>query len=335
MRSMTAMLPTASTGGSGTAEPSRTAVENASPCTLVRVGRRHLDDLEVGRDRRVAARRQDDARRTVGRDVERDLDQQPTGRADEVDALVVLDLRRARERRLAAAEVEHGRREDVGAEARIAQHGRDHAVRFAVEHPAGDVDRVAADVHQRAAAEVRRCCGCCRDRRCGRRRTPGSSSSSPTAPPSTSARTWRHSGWRRYMNASISATPALLARGDHLLGLGRGHRQRLLAQHVLAGGGGAPRPLGVEVVGQRDVHRFDVGVGEQLVVRAVGARDPELGAPRRPPDRGPARRWRPRRNAPTAASPGSPCGWRSTRTRAPPSAPARSRRAHVASRSVA
>ena len=65
------------------------------------------------------------------------------------------------------------------------------------------------------------------------------------------------------MNASISSTPGALARGDHLPGLGRAHRQRLLAQHVLAGGGGPLRPLGVEVVGQRDVHRLDVGVGEQ------------------------------------------------------------------------
>ena len=34
----------------------------------------------------------------------------------------------------------------------VAAHGRDDVVRFAVEHPAGHVDRVAADVHQRAAA---------------------------------------------------------------------------------------------------------------------------------------------------------------------------------------
>ena len=90
------------------------------------------------------------------------------------------------------------------------------------------------------------------------------------------------------MNASISATPARSQRGDHLRGLGRAHGQRLLAQHVLAGGGGAPRPLGVEVVGQRDVHRLDVGVGEQLVVRAVGARDARARRPRRRPARDPA-----------------------------------------------
>ena len=44
---MTAMLPTASTGGIGTAVPSRTAVENASPCTPYGSAAGHLDDLEV------------------------------------------------------------------------------------------------------------------------------------------------------------------------------------------------------------------------------------------------------------------------------------------------
>ena len=52
-------------------------------------------------------------------------------------------------------------------------------------------------------------------------------------------------------------------------------RQRLLAQDVLAGPGGGDRPLGVEVVRQRDVDGVDVRVGEQRLVRAVGARDPQ------------------------------------------------------------
>ena len=80
------------------------------------------------------------------------------------------------------------------------------------------------------------------------------------------------------MNASISSTPARgAARRPSSRASAARHRQRLLAQHVLAGGRGPQRPLGVEVVGQRDVHGLDVGVGEQLVVRAVGPRDPELG----------------------------------------------------------
>ena len=122
MRSITAMLPTASAGGIGTAEPSRTAAEKASPWTPYGSAAGTSMTSRCGRDRRVAARRPHDARRAVGRDVERDLHQQPARRADQVDPLVVLELRRARERRLAAAEVEHGRREDVGAEARIPPH---------------------------------------------------------------------------------------------------------------------------------------------------------------------------------------------------------------------
>ena len=62
---------------------------------------------------------------------------------------------------------------------------------------------------------------------------------------------------------------------DHPLRVGRGHGQRLLAQDVLAGTGRGDRPLGVEMVGQRDVHDVDVRVGEERLVRPVGARDAE------------------------------------------------------------
>ena len=79
------------------------------------------------------------------------------------------------------------------------------------------------------------------------------------------------------MNASISSTPACARRVDHALGLGRGQGQRLLAQDVLAGLGGRDRPLRVEVVGQRDVDRVDLGIGEQRLVGGVGARDAQLG----------------------------------------------------------
>ena len=49
---------------------------------------------------------------------------------------------------------------------------------------------------------------------------------------------------------------------------------RLLAEHVLAGPQRAQRPVDVHAVGQRDVDRLDVGVGEQVLVGAVRARDP-------------------------------------------------------------
>ena len=63
---------------------------------------------------------------------------------------------------------------------------------------------------------------------------------------------------------------------DHPLRVGRGHGQRLLAQDVLAGPSRGERPLGMEVVRQRDVDDIDVGVGEERLVRAVGGRDAEL-----------------------------------------------------------
>ena len=64
-----------------------------------------------------------------------------------------------------------------------------------------------------------------------------------------------------------------IAGGDHALGLGRGHGQRLLAQDVLAGPGRRHRPLRVEVVRQRDVDGVDVGIGEQCLVRSVDPGD--------------------------------------------------------------
>ena len=78
-----------------------------------------------------------------------------------------------------------------------------------------------------------------------------------------------------------------LAGGDHPLGVGRGHRQRLLAQDVLAGTGRGDRPLGVEVVGQRDVDGVDLGVGQERLVRAVST----AGSParRRPSAASPSR----------------------------------------------
>ena len=54
-----------------------------------------------------------------------------------------------------------------------------------------------------------------------------------------------------------------------LLGLGHREPDRLLAQHVLAGLDRPQRPRHVQVIGQRNVNRIDVAVGEQLVVRAV------------------------------------------------------------------
>ena len=49
--------------------------------------------------------------------------------------------------------------------------------------------------------------------------------------------------------------------------------ERLLAQHVLARLERADRPFAVHRVRQRDVHRFDLRVGEESVVGTERARD--------------------------------------------------------------
>ena len=56
----------------------------------------------------------------------------------------------------------------------------------------------------------------------------------------------------------------------------RGPRERLFAQHVLAGLGGSDRPLRVQAIRQRVVDRVDVRIGQQRLVRAVRALDAAL-----------------------------------------------------------
>ena len=60
------------------------------------------------------------------------------------------------------------------------------------------------------------------------------------------------------MNASTASRPASARDVEHLLRLRGVRRERLFAQHVLAGAQGADRPLVVQAVGQRDVDRVDV-----------------------------------------------------------------------------
>ena len=96
-------------------------------------------------------------------------------------------------------------------------------------------------------------------------------SSSPIVPVVTSSRTRSHIGWSRYMNASIRRTPAVRHPSTILAAWAADERQWLLAQDVFAGGGCPQRPLGVQMVRQRDVHGLDIRVGEEVVVRAVVA----------------------------------------------------------------
>ena len=76
---------------------------------------------------------------------------------------------------------------------------------------------------------------------------------------------------------------------EGLLDLGGGPRERLLAQHVLAGLERADRPRHVERVRQRDVDRLDVGVLEKRLVAPVRALDPVVARVRFGPRRVAAR----------------------------------------------
>ena len=62
---------------------------------------------------------------------------------------------------------------------------------------------------------------------------------------------------------------------DGLLRLARIEGERLLAEHVLARVGGLADPLGVQVIGKRDIDGLDLTVGQQLLVGTVGFRDTE------------------------------------------------------------
>jgi hypothetical protein len=71
------------------------------------------------------------------------------------------------------------------------------------------------------------------------------------------------------------ALAAALACGNDGLSLAGIEPDRLLAQHVLARLQGFDGPLHVQVIGQRIVDGLDFRVGEQRLVAAVAAFDPE------------------------------------------------------------
>ena len=74
--------------------------------------------------------------------------------------------------------------------------------------------------------------------------------------------------------------PGAVGDRRHLFGLRGVGGERLLAQHVLAGLERGDRPLRVQPVRQWVVDRVDVGIGEQVRVGAVHARDAVLGRER-------------------------------------------------------
>ena len=234
---------------------------------MVLIDRRHLDRGRLvpapHRERRLGAFR--------GRQ-ERCVEDERGVAADHLQALSV-------RRREAAIELCHqpareAQLSDEGAvDASLVEprEGR-HDVRLLTRHPTRKADRITADVPKRAAAHAQ-------------------------------VRTWvvrggqeegeapadELEGSERAAAREVDGTDDLrmvevherlhrdpthpLRGGRHGIDLGDAQRERLLAQHVLSGFQGADRPLSVQVVRERDVHRVDSDVGQEGLVRAVGSRD--------------------------------------------------------------
>ena len=153
-----------------------------------------------------------------------------------------------------------------------------HVLRVARDE-ADPADAVAADVHQRAAVELRQRTNVRqvleRERE---RRLDG-------AEPSDGAARDELAHLRRLgmvaVHEGLGQDQTRLVRGrERLLDLRRATRVRLLAEDVLARGEGMHRPLVVHPVGERDVDGVDVVVRQERLVRRVGALDPVLGGVR-------------------------------------------------------
>ena len=92
----------------------------------------------------------------------------------------------------------------------------------------------------------------------------------------------RTTGWQAVHIASMRNRSCSPASRDHLLGVGGVERERLLAEHVLAGLEAEPGVVEVEGVRRRDVDDVDVRVGDQLLVGAVRRARAPCSLARRP-----------------------------------------------------
>ncbi len=58
----------------------------------------------------------------------------------------------------------------------------------------------------------------------------------------------------------------------------RGHANGFFAKHMFAGFSCFDRPRHMQMIGQRIINRFDFRVGQQLFVRSICFRNPELSS---------------------------------------------------------
>ena len=275
MASMTAMFRIASSMGTGTSVSSSMALEKASPCSVYWSQDRECLGGDAAAEE-VAAGVDEEPRRPVGRRVHRNLQLDAPLRAEEMEALVRHQLRAAGEDGLARGEVEDRRGEPVGVHLRVAVDEGNHARRLLREGEPRRLDEVAANVHQRAAADVHLVADVRRidvevaEEAEDRAQLPDAALVQQLPQPQPLRMAAHHEGL-----ADLHA--GARAHRQQRLRLGDGQADRLLAQHVLARLRGLDRPRHMQVVGQRIVDGVDVRVGEQLFVRAVGRGNAERG----------------------------------------------------------
>src|SRR5260221_6067801 len=211
--------------------------------------------------------------RPVRRRVEGDFHFDAAPRAEDVRALVGDHLHAAGEYRLAGREVERGGAQPVDAHVRIAFDQTHYAHRLLAKHKTGELDRVAADVHQRAAAPLRHVAnvfGVAVEKAEGGHDGahvadfPGAHDLARAQPLGMSP---NHEGFSDLHAGPVTGVDERAAFGDR-------QRERLFAEHMLAGFSRANRPGHMHVIRQRIVNGFDLRVGEQLLIRSVRFGDP-------------------------------------------------------------
>jgi hypothetical protein len=260
----------------------------------------------LGRAARRAARPavvHDDPRRALARGAERQLDLDAPGGAEDVHALVVRELAAARERGLAVGEAEQPRREAVDAERRVALHEPDDGQRLGAEQPAGDGDRVAADVQERAAAPL----GAAAD--VGRvvaevAEVPGDEAERAHAPGAHEVAHGEPLRVRAHHERLGDLHAGAVAGGEQGARVGGRQRQRLLAEHVLARLRRAHRTRGRAggwAAGCRPRPPRGRRAAPRTTRRRAGRR---ARRPRRAPSPRRARRWRRRGPSGRPAPPG-------------------------------
>jgi hypothetical protein len=173
-----------------------------------------------------------------------------------------------------AAEIDEARGQAIGAEIGVALDQRHRAKRLAAEQVARGVHGVAADVIERAAADVLAVAdvgGVAVE--IGERRLHAQElADAPALHPFSRQPPLRviadHEGFADQFSG-------LALHRDQRLGIGGIECDRFFAQHMLAGPCGARAPVHMHVVGQRIVDHVDLGIGQQLLIAAIGPGNPE------------------------------------------------------------